>query len=274
MKTKIAVVLLVLLSACCEAFFDTDFLLQRAKRQIRTHSEFRTLQCVGSCVTEFNGTMQTMKKGQGDILIQDELLDKPKLDEFCRNYERMDSCMRDCDASSSPVYRALEQMFELFNVICKSRYEEFVSYLPCFAKSRKLFQERCTDSCGDAEVFKQNLQAKMRTEITQYAGQPLKQYRTANTLLSNLCDFMSCQQRCQTRVFKETCQGKTGENAGKFMVTFTEQTIKAATTALKMIAPQITIPEGCLTREGPFSSLNQAEQREEDYSEDEDNFFF
>jgi len=253
MQTKAVVVVLVLISATCEAFFDTDFILQRAKRQTNTHSELRTLRCIGSCVSEFNETIHTMKKLQSETFIHDELLNKPKLDLFCRNYERMDSCMTDCEASSSAVYHALEQMFELFNILCKTRYEEFVSYLPCFSKSKRLVKERCVGGCGDADS---------------------KVFSTANAHLGNLCDFMSCHQLCQTRVLKETCPGETGENAGKFMVTFAEQAIKAATTALKMIAPQIILPEDCLTREGPFPSLNQADEREEDNEEDEDNFFF
>jgi hypothetical protein len=75
-------------------------------------------------------------------------------------------------------------------------------------------------------------------------------------------------------VLKDTCPGEIGENAGKFMVTFVGQAMKAATTVLKMIAPQIILPEDCLTRAGPFPSLNQADDREENNDEDEDNFFF
>jgi hypothetical protein len=75
-------------------------------------------------------------------------------------------------------------------------------------------------------------------------------------------------------VLKETCPGETGENAGKFTVTLFEQVTKLSTTALKMTAPEIILPEDCLTREGPYPSLNQADEREENDDEDEDHFFF
>lgn len=58
----------------------------------------------------------------------------------------------------------------------------------------------------------------------------------------------------------ETCPGEKGQDAAEFMVMFSTQAIKSMSKGLKVIAPQIEIPEDCFAREEPSATLNRPER--------------
>jgi len=266
MKTLIV---FALLSVLCEAFVEHEVILRRAKRQAMTYSDLRTLQCVRGCILEFKETMENMKQLQSKsaFIMNDALLNKKRLDKFCQSYNELDSCIAECDPESSPVAQNIVKMFESFDIICKTRYEEFVSYLPCYAKSKRPTKERCTEACGDPETFQTDVQEKMKNQMIQSDSEGL--INAVNAMLKTTCDYASCVQRCQSRVIIETCPGEQGQDAAEFMVMFSSQAIKSVSRGLKAVVPQMVIPEDCLTREEPSAAVNRPE-RITDANEDDD----
>jgi len=234
-----------------------------------TYTDVRTLQCVRGCVLEFKETLETMKQSKTASFMNEALLNKKRLDKFCLSYDQLDSCIAECNAESNPITQNIVKMFESFDIICKTRYDEFVTYLPCYAKAKKLTKERCSATCGDPEAFYTDIQAKVKDQMVQSDGEGL--INAVNSLMKTTCDYASCHQRCQSQVIIEKCPGQMGEDAAEFMSMFSEQSIKSVSQGLKVVAPQMVIPEDCLSRGEPLSAINRSERNAAvDKEDDED----
>uniref|UniRef100_A0A914USA5 Uncharacterized protein n=1 Tax=Plectus sambesii TaxID=2011161 RepID=A0A914USA5_9BILA len=147
-------------------------------------------------------------------------------------------------------------MFEPLDIICKTRYEEFVSYLPCYRKSKAATQVRCSNICGEPEAFYSDMQKKFNTPIMQRNEDGI--VSAFNELIQTTCNYASCHHRCQWRVIIEKCPGENGQNAAEFMSSFSEQAIKSVSKGMKAVAPQIVVPDDCLSREDSSPAINRS----------------
>lgn len=263
-----SLIFLIFLIAISSAFVDHELILRRAKRQAVTYSDFRALQCSRGCVLEFKDTFEMMKSAK-NAYTMNLFTQKKSVDKFCGTYNELDSCLAECKSSEGSHSDRIEpmlQMFDSFDIICKSKKKEFLIYIPCYAKSKRLNEQLCTSKCGDADQFQKEINQKVSTRFLSNLPSRKGIIESVNELMEETCDFASCHQRCQSRIIRKQCPGDKGEKAATFLEMFASNAISRMSNGLQMFAPQIHIPEDCLSR--------PMEEEEENMEEADDGFLF
>ncbi|XGW12851.1 hypothetical protein V3C99_013473 [Haemonchus contortus] len=177
--------------------YDNDDVSGRGGKEddsLRRDEVLSDTRCLERCNKRLNVGMDMVNAHMafGSIDVP-SVVDQRDLELFCLLDRQHSQCVDECGYTVQ---------FNLREFVCKKRFKEMASHLPCYARAAPILSRHCRSRCGD---------------YTPLQHTPLGYAQRCRQLL--------CDHACTNFVLEKVCPPGEGKSAAKFLLEFTRMQV-------------------------------------------------